>query len=204
MDAFPSLNCSSSVANHQEEEDEDWVVVKKQKIIILIPPTSPPSQQIAKIAKELSPKSTNQPKSAKISSNISKEKSSEHKKIGHKPLVFGSDRFDQKPRQRQRPEPSVRPHAVGKVGAVKLANRQMRAMNLERKLRILGGIRRWLSLLGLDRFADLFERKNVGRYQLVNLSTTKLKDLGMNAVGPRRKLMHAIDLLCQPYYRQGF
>ncbi|PKU70718.1 hypothetical protein MA16_Dca026830 [Dendrobium catenatum] len=89
-----------------------------------------------------------------------------------------------------------------KSGAVKVVDRKIRAMNLESKLRSLGGMRKWLSLLGLDRFAQVLEMKNVSQHQLVNLSTSKLKGMGMNAVGPRRKLIHAIDLLSQPYYSQ--
>ncbi|KAK9921542.1 hypothetical protein M0R45_030047 [Rubus argutus] len=53
-----------------------------------------------------------------------------------------------------------------------LLNQRLRARNLERSFRKL----------------------------LVNLNMKKLKDMGANAVGPRRKLMHAIDCFCQPSY----
>ncbi|XP_020686774.1 uncharacterized protein LOC110102679 isoform X2 [Dendrobium catenatum] len=201
MDVFPALDCSSSVINHQEEEDDDeWVVVKKQKIIILIPPPSPPSQQNVK---ETSPKSAKQSKSVKHSSFVTKEKTSGHRRKTCNMLhVDGSGQVDPKPKLQQ-PQSSFHAYyGIGHVGAVKVVDRKIRAMNLESKLRSLGGMRKWLSLLGLDRFAQVLEMKNVSQHQLVNLSTSKLKGMGMNAVGPRRKLIHAIDLLSQPYYSQ--
>ncbi|KAM7499990.1 hypothetical protein LguiA_024404 [Lonicera macranthoides] len=80
-----------------------------------------------------------------------------------------------------------------------LANHSIRALNVERKLRRAGGLRRWLASLGLDQFVRIFQGKVVGKFQLVNLTMKKLKDMGAVAVGPRRKLIHAIDCLCQPY-----
>lgn len=79
------------------------------------------------------------------------------------------------------------------------ANHSIRALNIERKLRRAGGLRRWLASLGLDQFVRIFQGKVVGKFQLVNLTMKKLKDMGAVAVGPRRKLIHAIDCLCQPY-----
>ncbi|OAY85132.1 uncharacterized protein LOC109710589 isoform X2 [Ananas comosus] len=81
-----------------------------------------------------------------------------------------------------------------------IANRRLRAMMLERKLRGLGGLRKWLESKGLCRFIRLFEREKIGMYQLVSLSMSKLKDMGAYAVGPRRKLIHAIGSLCEPYH----
>lgn len=80
-----------------------------------------------------------------------------------------------------------------------LLNQSLRALNLERKLQRAGGLSRWLASLGLNQFVKIFQRKRVNKFQLVNLTMKKLKDMGANAVGPRRKLMHAIDCLCQPY-----
>ncbi|XP_052187126.1 uncharacterized protein LOC127797943 [Diospyros lotus] len=79
-----------------------------------------------------------------------------------------------------------------------LLSQRMRVINLERKLQRAGGLSSWLSSLGLDHFVAIFEGKSVNKFQLVNLTMKKLKDMGANAVGPRRKLMHAIDCLCQP------
>lgn len=86
------------------------------------------------------------------------------------------------------------------IGSLNVINKRMRALNLERKLKGFGGLRRWLVSQGLDRFVNIFEREKLGKYQLANLSMSKLKDMGTDAVGPRRKLIHGIDNLCQPYY----
>ncbi|KAK9289733.1 hypothetical protein L1049_007892 [Liquidambar formosana] len=80
-----------------------------------------------------------------------------------------------------------------------LLNQGLRASNLERKIRRAGGLSRWLVSLGLEQFVRIFRGKSVNKFQLVNLTMKKLKDMGADAVGPRRKLMHAIDCLCQPY-----
>ncbi|KAI5425202.1 uncharacterized protein LOC127125488 [Lathyrus oleraceus] len=78
-------------------------------------------------------------------------------------------------------------------------NRGLRASNLERKLERAGGLNKWLTSLGLDQFVRMFQGKIISKYQLVNLTMKKLKDMGANAVGPRRKLIHAMDCVCQPY-----
>ncbi|XP_058738931.1 uncharacterized protein LOC131610887 [Vicia villosa] len=78
-------------------------------------------------------------------------------------------------------------------------NRGLRASNLERKLGRAGGLNEWLTSLGLDQFVRMFQGKIISKYQLVNLTMKKLKDMGANAVGPRRKLIHAMDCVCQPY-----
>ncbi|XP_043691560.1 uncharacterized protein LOC122642194 [Telopea speciosissima] len=89
--------------------------------------------------------------------------------------------------------------AVGCVLRGSLQNRRMRALNLERKLESAGGLSKWLVMQGLGQFVQIFRRKNVNKFQLVNLTMSKLKDMGADAVGPRRKLIHALDCLCQPY-----
>lgn len=80
-----------------------------------------------------------------------------------------------------------------------LLNQRLRASLLERKLKKAGGLSRWLTSLGLERFERIFQGKCVNKFQLANLSMKKLKDMGADAVGPRRKLIHAIDCICQPY-----
>lgn len=84
------------------------------------------------------------------------------------------------------------------IGSVSL-NQRMRALNLERKLQRAGGLSRWLALLGLGQFVQIFKGNSIDKFQLVNMTMKKLKDMGADAVGPRRKLIHAIDCLCQPY-----
>ncbi|XP_068669307.1 uncharacterized protein [Aristolochia californica] len=81
-----------------------------------------------------------------------------------------------------------------------LQNQQTRALNLERKLERAGGLSRWLVSQGLEQFVLIFQRENVDKLQLLNLTMGKLNDMGATAVGPRRKLIHAIDRLSQPYY----
>ncbi|XP_042056707.1 uncharacterized protein LOC121801305 [Salvia splendens] len=78
-------------------------------------------------------------------------------------------------------------------------NQRMRASYLEKKLRKAGGLENWLDSLGLARFIKVFQMRRVGKFQLANLTMQKLKDMGTDAVGPRRKLMHAIDCLCEPH-----
>ncbi|XP_027352414.1 uncharacterized protein LOC113863155 [Abrus precatorius] len=77
-------------------------------------------------------------------------------------------------------------------------NKGLRASNLERKLERAGGLSKWLTSLGLGQFVRIFQGKSLNKYQLVNLTMKKLKDMGASAVGPRRKLIHAIDCVCQP------
>ncbi|CAI9097518.1 OLC1v1033965C1 [Oldenlandia corymbosa var. corymbosa] len=103
-------------------------------------------------------------------------------------------------------------HSMGTFKAIKMRkqalligdgqltmNARMRASNIERKLQRAGGLNNWLISIGLQRFVKLFQQRNVNKFQLANLTMKKLKDMGAQAVGPRRKLMHAIDCLCQPY-----
>lgn len=82
----------------------------------------------------------------------------------------------------------------------KFLNRRMRASYLDKKLKEAGGLDNWLVSLGLGRFVKVFHRRKVGKFHLTNLTMEKLKVMGgTNAVGPRRKLMHAIDCLCEPH-----
>ncbi|XP_038880855.1 uncharacterized protein LOC120072539 [Benincasa hispida] len=85
-----------------------------------------------------------------------------------------------------------------------LLNQRLRALNLERKLQKAGGLSRWLESLGLNQFVGIFQRKSINKFHLVNLTMKKLKDMGANAVGPRRKLIHAIECVCQPYNSETF
>lgn len=84
------------------------------------------------------------------------------------------------------------------LGSGLFLSQRMRASILEKKLQKAGGISRWLASMGLARFVTIFQRKKVGKFQLANISMKKLKDMGVDAVGPRRKLMHAIDCICEP------
>ncbi|KAI3443362.1 hypothetical protein Pfo_000027 [Paulownia fortunei] len=78
-------------------------------------------------------------------------------------------------------------------------NQRMRASYVEKKLKKAGGLENWLVSLGLTRFVKVFRRRRVNKFHLANLTMQKLKDMGTDAVGPRRKLMHAIECLCEPH-----
>ncbi|KAM3338292.1 hypothetical protein P3S68_031509 [Capsicum galapagoense] len=80
-----------------------------------------------------------------------------------------------------------------------MINKRIRSINLERKLESAGGLRSWLVSRGFDHFVNIFQTKSITKYQLANLTMEKLKEMGSHAVGPRRKLIHAIDCLCHPY-----
>ena len=80
-----------------------------------------------------------------------------------------------------------------------LLNQRLRASLLEKKLQKAGGLSRWLASIGLRQFVRIFQERSFSKFHLVNLSMKKLKDMGADAVGPRRKLIHAIDCICQPH-----
>lgn len=61
------------------------------------------------------------------------------------------------------------------------------------------GVRTWLIELGLSRYASVFEVHEVDDEVLPLLTLEDLKDMGINAVGSRRKLYSAIQKL-----RKGF
>ncbi|KAJ6833616.1 putative ankyrin repeat and SAM domain-containing protein 6 [Iris pallida] len=58
-----------------------------------------------------------------------------------------------------------------------------------------GGIRPWLNRLGLGRYAPVFEIHEVDDEILPMLTLEDLKDMGINAVGSRRKIFFAIQKL---------
>ncbi|XP_075489841.1 uncharacterized protein LOC142529942 [Primulina tabacum] len=80
-----------------------------------------------------------------------------------------------------------------------LQNQRMRASYLGKKLKKAGGLENWLVSLGLGRFINIFHGRCVGKFHLAKLNMKKLKDMGADAVGPRRKLLHAIECLCEPH-----
>ncbi|XP_038712826.1 uncharacterized protein LOC120006808 [Tripterygium wilfordii] len=61
------------------------------------------------------------------------------------------------------------------------------------------GVRTWLTELGLSRYAPVFEIHEVDEEVLPLLALEDLKDMGINAVGSRRKIYTAIQKL-----RKGF
>jgi hypothetical protein len=79
-----------------------------------------------------------------------------------------------------------------------LTNKVLRARLLQRRLVQFGGLRNWLLTCGLGWFISILDNEEMGMYQIVSLTMNKLKEMGLIAVGPRRKLIHAIDSLCKP------
>ncbi|CAO2206582.1 unnamed protein product [Urochloa humidicola] len=79
-----------------------------------------------------------------------------------------------------------------------VANKIMQARLLERRVARFGGLRNWLFDCGLGWFVGILDSEKLGTYQLVSLTMTQLKEMGLVAVGPRRKLIHAIDSLYHP------
>lgn len=79
-----------------------------------------------------------------------------------------------------------------------------RVLILRKNLAKAGGLRRWLVSNGLAQFAEIFQREKVDEFCLLQLTMATLKEMGSYAVGPRRKLIHAIDCLSQPYNYRAF
>ncbi|KAG0476760.1 hypothetical protein HPP92_013601 [Vanilla planifolia] len=59
----------------------------------------------------------------------------------------------------------------------------------------IGGVRSWLEGLGLGRYAPIFEIHEVDNDVLPFLTLEDLRDMGINAVGSRRKIYCAIQKL---------
>ena len=58
----------------------------------------------------------------------------------------------------------------------------------------MGDIRQWLTDIGLERFADAFEREELTPAHLPKLSESELKELGL-PLGPRKTILEAIEAL---------
>ncbi|EEF50100.1 conserved hypothetical protein [Ricinus communis] len=69
----------------------------------------------------------------------------------------------------------------------------------DRKCSTSEGVRTWLIELGLSRYAPVFEVHEVDDQVLPLLTLEDLKDMGINAVGSRRKLYSAIQKLRKGY-----
>ncbi|XP_047318858.1 uncharacterized protein LOC124922172 [Impatiens glandulifera] len=198
--------------------EDGWVIVKKQTVRILIPPlpiTQQPStessdqqpiQPQACSEKQINTKSPQKKEThEQLHSIPEKEKATALSNEKRKSVLAKLARHDIEYQDKTgmiRYKNNKRPFNL--LGAVAVLTKKMRALNLEKKLQRAGGLRRWLASLGLNQFAKIFERKSIGKFQLVNMTMEKLKDMGAHAVGPRRKLMHAIDCLCQPHCFEAF
>ncbi|KAG8376852.1 hypothetical protein BUALT_Bualt09G0106900 [Buddleja alternifolia] len=203
-------------ANQNPHDDGDWTIIKKQRITILIPPLPVKAQSttIPNVPEchlqENPTKSNSEPSHQSLhetekSMSLSPEKTIHPPKITHPSEPIS---IPQKPSTLlHRIASDNYPHSkgIGRKGMMvfadssKFLNQRMRASYLEKKLKRAGGLENWLVSLGLTCFVNVFQRKRVNKFQLANLTMKKLKDMGADAVGPRRKLMHAIDCLCDPH-----
>jgi hypothetical protein len=76
-----------------------------------------------------------------------------------------------------------------------LSKQVNRVAVVEAKLEEVGGLTDWLVQHGLGVFVGLFEERNIDEEALVQLTMEALKEMGVYAVGPRRKLIWAIQNL---------
>ncbi|KAF6169883.1 hypothetical protein GIB67_034275 [Kingdonia uniflora] len=203
-----------------ENGEDEWVIVKKQKITILIPPLVPELQnpttgqiQIQKSRKKLkSRKQVLDNKGTQKTCSADEQNKSALQIDERTSVSAGLNHATNKLHQPvfNSPPPGVPQSLIAEatfgssmscisVCGVLQKNRKMRAFNLERKLMKAGGVSPWLMSLGLAQLEQIFRKKNVKNIQLLSLTMEKLKDMGADAVGPRRKLIHAIDCLSQSY-----
>ncbi|CAM6050883.1 unnamed protein product [Sphagnum compactum] len=76
-----------------------------------------------------------------------------------------------------------------------LSKQVNRVAVVKAKLEEVGGLTDWLVQQGLGVFVGLFEERNIDERALVQLTMEALKEMGVYAVGPRRKLIWAIQNL---------
>ncbi|XP_057784698.1 uncharacterized protein LOC131002044 isoform X2 [Salvia miltiorrhiza] len=177
---------------HGAPDEGDWMVVKKQRITIIIPPlpnkkhSAMPCIGDAQLQEKPTGITNSHLQCSRSSTVEPQAPSLSHRREGNDINPCSSI-----PRARQ---------GMKIFGdSTSFLNQRMRASYLEKKIRKAGGLENWLISLGLARFIKVFQMRRVGKFQLANLTMQKLKDMGTDAVGPRRKLMHAIDCLCQPH-----
>ncbi len=76
-----------------------------------------------------------------------------------------------------------------------LSKQVNRVAIVKAKLEEVGGLTDWLVQHGLGVFVGLFEERDIDEEALVQLTMEALKEMGVYAVGPRRKLIWAIQNL---------
>lgn len=183
--------------------EDSWITVKKQRINILIPrlPGTEKSTMPTNMTNtndesppEVCLPDTNDGLMPLLAPETNTTQSTKQRKL-HLRTPRNEDRIE---------DVMKYPITANLPSATAVVNRMMRASNLERKIVRAGGFSRWLSSLGLQQFVRIFHGRKVSKFQLANLSMQKLKDMGVHPVGPRRKLIHAIECLCEPCCFQGF
>jgi len=58
-------------------------------------------------------------------------------------------------------------------------------------------VRAFLGSLGLDRYAEVFARNEIELADLETLSDADLQGLGIEALGPRRRLLVNVNYFCR-------
>ncbi|KAF7818896.1 sterile alpha motif domain-containing protein [Senna tora] len=193
-------------------DDDDWVIVKKQRVTILIP--AAPLSKSSITANHgpshlhlMPPKIVNEqektvslasPKEIQVPGKVPPMIETEIPRRVSILKAHGLLGVSKASKAIKQPRILLAPRRSSPNLGTTL-NQGLRASNLERKLERAGGLSRWLTSLGLGQFVRIFQGRSLSKYQLVNLTMKKLKDMGANAVGPRRKLIHALDCVCQPY-----
>ncbi|KAH7651899.1 Sterile alpha motif domain-containing protein [Dioscorea alata] len=208
MDVAPSsvlTDTPNLLTDHEPaDEGDDWVVVKKQRIIFLVPPPSPSvlprsipeNSQVDPPKKRRRRRSSGKKHKTPTEEALKDDTQMEHEV--HNSTVV--QLIDQPEVHESHQKSRLRSACRSTIGAANVVNIRVRASNFEKKIRRLGGLRKWLVSQGLTRFSTVFDKEKFSLYQLVTLTMSKLKEIGVDAVGPRRKLIHAIDSLCQPYF----
>ncbi|KAL6507814.1 hypothetical protein OROGR_024009 [Orobanche gracilis] len=180
-------------------DDGDWIVVKNQKIMILIPPLPnkaiPTTPIVGEGQSQENPRDTDS-RSPKSVQETQRPRPLSPKQDARPPLKADPSEPNS---TFQKPSGLSRKGIIIFTDSSAFLDRRMRSSYLERKLKASGGMENWLLSLGLGHFVKFFRTRSVNKFQLANITMKKLKDMGIVAVGPRRKLMHAIDCLCEPH-----
>lgn len=184
-------------------EDDGWVIVKKQTITILVPslpisektiPSDPGPSPLEDLTEATTSNKHLPPTENTSSPNRKVSASPLHHPSETCKLLKTSKTSSKVVKQRE----GFTSHSCSLPTVSFLVKQRLRTRNLERKLESAGGLSRWLMSLGLGQFVRMFERRSVNKFQLAGLTMQKLKDMGSFPVGPRRKLMHAIECCCEP------
>ncbi|KAH9626963.1 hypothetical protein KSS87_005732 [Heliosperma pusillum] len=211
----PDYNSSDAAVDSDLPGEDSWVVVKKQKLTILIPNTTtditnappqlphqkPPHIPLSSESDGQSGKLVYMPPEKPISKPAtpnmdSRENNFEDQYGVLRPLCRKkTSRMRLRETAHSSSKAFVQPgkSTVNLRGCTTVLNSTLRASNMKIKIVRAGGLRRWLSSLGLEQFQRIFRRTNGNKFLWGNLSMDKLKKMGYNAVGPRRKLIHAIE-----------
>ncbi|KQJ98134.1 uncharacterized protein LOC100826991 [Brachypodium distachyon] len=199
------------------DEDDDWVIVKKQRITIWIPPLSPAAAILQAGTPKVISTQTSPPRMSRRNCNTATKK--QPKQGGESSCnpvvpVVKLDCTRHADRDFQRLSHEDTEKATSSFGNIYeprlpiisscLTNKILRARLLERRVAGFGGLRNWLFTCGLGWFVKILDSRKMGVYQIVSLTMNQLKEMGLIAVGPRRKLIHAIDNLCKPGQSEMF